>query len=108
MLVAALLVWGLTASAERLGARLGGLLAVFPVASTVLAVFAHFEGGADEVREVLRGLLLALNAFAVFCLVLGVALTQWGILASFGAALVATAGVQAGVVWFRLRKRRNA
>jgi hypothetical protein len=101
MVSAALLVLVLTAFAERLGPRLGGLLTTFPVASTVLAVFAHRQGGSAAVRAVLKGLLLALNAFAVFCVVLGVALVSWGLLPSFAAALLASVLVQAAVIAVR-------
>ena len=108
MAAAALLVWILTAFAQRLGPRLGGLLTPFPVASTVLAVFAHRQGGSEAVRAVLKGLILALNAFAVFCAVLGMALTAWGVLPSFSAALAATALVQAVVVLYGPGRRTRA
>jgi hypothetical protein len=98
MFASALLVLILTSLAERLGPRLGGLLAPFPVASTVLTVFAHREKGSEGARAVLKGLLLALNAFAAFCLVLGLALAAWGIIPSFVAALAAACLVQAGLV----------
>lgn len=103
MAAAALLVWGLTASAQRLGPRLGGLLTPFPVASTVLAVFAHRQGGSEAVRGVLKGLLLALNAFAVFCAVLALALTRTGLIESFAAAYL-TAGIVQGAIVLARKK----
>jgi len=105
MLAAALLVWALTSFAQRLGPRLGGLLTPFPVASTVLAVFAHLQGGSPGVRAVLKGLLLALNAFAVFCAVLAAALVAWGVGPSFGAALLCAGLVQAAVLALPRRRR---
>lgn len=79
MAAAAIMVLVLTALAQRLGPRLGGLLTPFPVASTVLAVFAHSQGGSAAARSVLKGLFLAFNSFAVFCAVLGAALTAGGL-----------------------------
>jgi hypothetical protein len=107
MLSAALLVWALTSFAQRLGPRLGGLLTPFPVASTVVTVFAHLQGGSEAVRAVLKGLLLALNAFAVFCAVLAATLVPWGLLAGFGTALVAALSVQAGILVFRKKHQAH-
>ena len=97
------LVWALTYFASTLGPRLGGLLTPFPVASTVLAVFAHRQGGSEAARAVLKGLLLALNAFAAFCAVLAVALLRFGLLESFGLALGAAVLVQASLLLARRR-----
>jgi hypothetical protein len=78
MAAAALLVLSLTALADRLGSRLGGLLAAFPVASSVLSVFAQRQGGREAVRAVIKGFLLALNSYAVFCAVLALGLAALG------------------------------
>lgn len=88
MFFAALLVLMLTGLAQRLGPRLGGLLTPFPVASTVVVVFAHLQGGRAAARAVLKGLFLSLNSFAVFCAVLGSTLTLMGLVPSFTAAIV--------------------
>jgi hypothetical protein len=102
---AAALVWGLTHFAEAIGPRLGGLLTPFPVASTVLAVFAHRQGGSEAARAVLKGMLLALNAFAVFCAVLVLALPRTGLIPSFAYGLAAALAVQAAMVGLRRLKR---
>jgi hypothetical protein len=94
-LSAAILVIGLTHFAQALGPRLSGFLTPFPVASTVLAVFAQRQGGGAAAVAVLKGLLLALNAFAVFCLVLVLTLPTLPIAASFGLALAASVALQA-------------
>lgn len=104
MAAAVSLVLMLTYSAEALGPRLGGLLTPFPVASTVLAVFAHRQGGSEAAIAVLKGLLLALNAFAAFCAVLVLALPRLGLIVSFALALLVAAAVQAAVLaWRRWR-----
>jgi hypothetical protein len=101
----ALLVWLLTHFAQALGPRLGGLLAPFPIASTVLTVFAHSQGGSEAARSVLKGLLLALNAFAVFCAVLALGLAPLGLAPAFGAALLAAAAAQGAMVWWQLKQQ---
>jgi hypothetical protein len=70
------LVLGLTAIAGWLGPQLSGLLAPFPVIATVLATFTHVQRGTDELRRLLRGLLSGFGAFALFCVVLAVALPR--------------------------------
>lgn len=101
MLSAAALVLALTFSARSLGPRLGGLLTPFPVASTVLAVFAHRQGASEAAVAVLKGLLLALNAFAVFCAALAFSLPRFSLPASFAFSLLAAVAVQAGVLLYR-------
>ncbi len=91
---AAALVLALTGLAERLGPRLGGLLTAFPVASTVLSAFAYRQGGRDAVLAVIKGLLVSLNAYAVFCAALSLALPL-GLLVGFAAALACAVAVQA-------------
>ena len=96
---AALLVLLLTYFAQALGPVLGGFLASFPVASTVLAVFAQRQGGGAAAVAVLKGLLLALNSFAGFCVVLCLALPTQSVAVSFSAALAVALAVQALVFW---------
>lgn len=98
MAAAAFMVLTLTGLAQRLGPRLGGLLTPFPVASTVLAVFAHSQGGSAAARSVLKGLFLAFNSFAVFCAVLAAVLTAGGLGLGFAAAVVAAGLTQAFVL----------
>jgi hypothetical protein len=105
LVVTALLVWLLTHFAQALGPTLGGLLTPFPIASTVLTVFAHRQGGSEAARSVLKGLLLALNAFAVFCAVLALGLAPLGLVPAFGAALLAAAAAQAAMVYWQLKRQ---
>jgi hypothetical protein len=75
---AALLVTLLTALAGALGPHLSGLLAPFPIIATVLAVFTHhFQGGPAAV-QLIRGLITGFFTFAVFFLVLALALEPYG------------------------------
>lgn len=108
MLSAAALVLVLTYSARSLGPRLGGLLTPFPVASTVLAVFAHRQGASEAAVAVLKGLLLALNAFAAFCAALVLTLPRFSLPASFAFSLLAAVAVQASVLLLRQRTQNPA
>jgi hypothetical protein len=68
------LVLALTAVSGWLGPQLSGLLAPFPVITTVLATFTHAQRGLDELLRLLRGLVSGFGAFALFCFSLSLAL----------------------------------
>ena len=92
MLAGAALVVLVTHFAANLGPQLSGLLAVFPVITSVLAVFSHRYSGYECTVLLLRGVLFGLIAFAAFCLALALLLPAWGIglgfLAAVGCALL--------------------
>ena len=81
-----MLVLSLTAVAGWLGPQLSGLLAPFPIISTVLATFTHAQRGADELMRLLRGMISGFLAFALFCFTLAVSLPHLHIAAAFGLA----------------------
>jgi hypothetical protein len=93
MVVATSFVIVLTSAAPLLGARLAGLLALFPLYGAVLAAFAHRIQGAGPAVGVLRGLLLGLFAFTSFFLVLAMWMPS-GIALAFGLAIAAALLVQ--------------
>lgn len=105
MVLATVVVLLITALAPRLGARLSGLLATYPLFAAILTAFAHHLQGAGAAVSVLRGLLFGLFAFAGFCLVLAVSLVPLGIAASFAAAIVVALTVQAISLWRLLPPR---
>jgi hypothetical protein len=105
MVLATAVVLVITALAPRLGARVSGVLATYPLFAAILTAFAHHLQGAGAAVSVLRGLLFGLFAFASFCLVLAVSLVHLGIAGAFGAAIVAALLVQALSLW-RLRPPR--
>lgn len=94
MLFAALLTLLTTTVAERIGTGWTGLVAMFPVMSTLLAVFSHRAQGPGFAALVLRGLATGLYALAAFCLVVALVLPQAGVAAAFAAAVAAAALVQ--------------
>lgn len=76
MLLTAALVLTVTGLARSLGAHWTGLITPFPVATSVLASFAHVQQGPRAATQLLRGLVLGLNTFVLFFVVLGLSLTR--------------------------------
>jgi uncharacterized membrane protein (GlpM family) len=94
MALGAVLVLTVTHFAENLGPSLSGVLAMFPVMNTVLALFTHRSAGSGAVIQLLRGMVYGLYAFATFCVVLAWALPRTGTGLAFLCALAAAAVVQ--------------
>jgi len=94
--VATALVVALTGLATALGARLTGLVAVFPVYVSVLAVFGQRGGGRDAALRLLRGVLLGLFSFAAFFVVLAAALDRIDTVTAYVCAAAAARAVQSG------------
>lgn len=97
------LVLALTAGSGALGAHLSGLLAPFPVITSVLAVFTHAHGGIAQVNVLLRNFLLGFYGFATFCFVLTIAMPTLSTVAAFGLATAAALGAQATTLLLRWR-----
>lgn len=97
------LVLTLTAISGALGPHLSGLLAPFPIVTSVLAVFTHAHGSVAQVLVLLRNFLFGFYGFAAFCFTLAVGLPTLGSAAAFGLATVAALVVQAAT--FLLRSR---
>jgi hypothetical protein len=71
-----------------------GLLAVFPVLSSVSAVFSQRIHGGAFVVQLLRARVTGLCSFTAFCFILAVSLPHLGLTVSFVAAVVAALLVQ--------------
>jgi hypothetical protein len=100
------LVLALTAVSGALGPHLSGLLAPFPIITSVLAVFTHAHGGVVQVSVLLRNFLFGFYGFAAFCFVLAVALPALATAAAFGLATAVALAVQAAIfflLWPRLQ-----
>lgn len=102
-LSALVLVVTLTAVSGALGPQLSGLLAPFPIVTSVLAVFTHIHGGVDQVRVLLRNFLIGFYGFAAFCFVLTVSLPDLETAAAFTTALVAALATQTATFVLRTR-----
>jgi hypothetical protein len=94
MAAGALLTLAVTLVAASVGSRWSGLLAVFPLLSTVLAVSSHRRQGATFIAALLRSMLLGFIAFAAFCATLAWALPRQPMAAAFGLALTVCLLVQ--------------
>ncbi len=101
---AAALVLTLTAIAGWLGPRLSGLLAPFPIITSVLAAFTLVQRGAVEAVRLLRGMLCGFVAFALFCATLAATLEDLGTAAAFALATCVALVAQA-IVLAVLRRR---
>jgi hypothetical protein len=100
---ALLLVLGLTAASGALGPHLSGLLAPFPIITSVLAIFTYAHAGVDQVVLLLRNFLLGFYGFAAFCFVLAISLPDLSTAAAFGAATAAALIVQSATLVLRSR-----
>jgi hypothetical protein len=88
MLSAAVSVLLVTFSARRLGSRLSGFLAMFPVMSSVLVGFSHRCIGRAFAVALLRGMTLGYFSFATFCLVVSLLLREQSIAEAFSISLL--------------------
>jgi len=94
-IVATGVVLVLAALATTIGARLTGLLAVYPLYSAVLAAFAYRLEGRAAAVGLLRGLLVGLFSFAAFYSTLALTLSRLNLGAAFACAIAAALTVQA-------------
>lgn len=102
--VAALcLVLALTAISGALGPHLSGLLAPFPIITSILAVFTHAHSGVNQLGVLLSNFLIGFYGFAAFCFALAVALPGLETGVAFGLAAAVALAVQALVFLQRSR-----
>jgi hypothetical protein len=97
------LVLMLTAVSGALGPYLSGLLAPFPIITSVLAVFTHSHGGSAQVTVLLRNFLFGFYGFAAFCFALAVTSPGLATGAAFGLATAAALVVQTTTLLLRTR-----
>ncbi|HEX5309641.1 MAG TPA: hypothetical protein VFW38_11240 [Solirubrobacteraceae bacterium] len=102
------LVLALTALAGQLGAKLSGLLAPFPVVASVLAVFTHALHGEEDLQRIMRGFVLGLVAYALFCFALAESLDSLSIAASFAVAVATALATQSIALTLSWRRRAGA
>jgi uncharacterized membrane protein (GlpM family) len=78
MIAGALLTLAVTLLASTVGDRWSGLLAVFPVLGSVMAVFSQQTRGPAFTAALLRATATGMYSFSAFCLVLTLALPSLG------------------------------
>lgn len=100
--VTGVLVLGVTTASSALGPQWTGLLAPFPIATSVVAAFVHAQHGPVVTARVLSGTLVGLLGFSAFCLSVSVLVRPIGATAFVLGAVVAVA-----VQLLALRTRRT-
>ena len=99
LLATATLVILLTGLADQLGSALSGLLNAFPVLTTIIAAFTHAQRGRAPMVAFLDGYLQSVVGFALFCLVMAVALTPLGLTRALLAALTIQLSSHGLLLW---------
>jgi hypothetical protein len=99
LVATATLVLVLTGLAERMGATLSGLLNAFPVLTTIVASFTHAQRGRAAVVAFLNGYLQAVVGFALFCVVMALALNPLGLAPALTAALAVQLAAHGFLLW---------
>lgn len=104
MVVAVALVLFTTGIADKVGSGWTGLIAMFPLLSTILAVFSHAGQGPGFAVTMLRALAKGLYALTSYCVVIALFLPEWGVALTYLAAVAAALVTQ----WFtRPRRAQN-
>ena len=91
MATATVLVFAVTALAERVGPAWSGMLSCFPVLICVMTVSAHIRNGVDGARRTLYGTVAACFSFAVFFATVALCLPHLPLAAGYALALFAVA-----------------
>jgi len=102
--IATTLVFLLTAVAPTLGSHATGLVSPFPVFGGVLAAFAHRHFAPGDAQRVLRNVVVASFAFALFFLIVGVLLERSNLLVTYLVAAFAAIFVNALLFTWLVRK----
>ena len=107
MVIATAFVVLLTTLAPSLGPRLTGLLAPFPLFTTILIAFAHHQSGPAAAINVVRGVLMGLFSYAGFFFVLATLLVPVGIGPAFAIAIIAELAMQGLMLWLLQRSTQS-
>ncbi len=86
MASAAAMVLAITGSALLLGARWSGLLSLFPIFASVMAVFSHRENGPAAAHHLLSGVIVGSLSSASFLLSVGLMIRQHSLPCTYGIA----------------------
>jgi uncharacterized membrane protein (GlpM family) len=106
MAAGAALTLAVTLAAATMGGRVSGLLAAFPLLSTVVSVTTHRRQGGPYIAALLRAMLSGLYAMAAFCAALALALPRLPLAAALGVAVGAAMAMQVVTGRVGARQRR--
>ncbi len=90
MVAAVGLTFAITEYAPVLGPTLSGLLIPFPIYTSVMVTSLHRGQGATSVFQFLRGAIVSSFTPALFWLIVGSTIVQWGIGPSYALAIAAS------------------
>ncbi|MGF6968208.1 putative membrane protein (GlpM family) [Paraburkholderia sp. WC7.3g] len=107
MLAGALLTLAVTTASASMGPAWSGVLSVFPLLGSVLAVSAQRAHGADFVALLMRGMVVGRGSFAAFFAVTAMLLPLYGVAMGFACAAVVSVVVQ-GLTRRMLSGQRSA
>lgn len=99
MAITAVLVLLITSASVRLGPRLSGVLAMFPVYVAILTIFAQRKGPAPAL-QLLRGVLVGLFSGVGFFVALGGLIERLGVAGGFAVAIAVALAAQAASLAF--------
>jgi hypothetical protein len=99
------LLLSVTAAAKAMGPDWSGVMAAFPIASSILGVFSSLSNGKDGPALLFRGSLLGSYSYIAFSAALILALPRWGLGLGFATATASAVAVQIGALF--LSGRRN-
>ncbi len=102
--VAAAMVFALTSVAAHLGPTASGILAPFPIITSVLAGFSTAHETRATTLQLLRNMVRGFYAFAGFLFTVAVSVEPLGTAAAFIAAIAVTVAVQATFLLWDLRR----
>ncbi|MEV8513745.1 hypothetical protein [Dactylosporangium sp. NPDC051484] len=101
----AVLVLVVTWASAAIGPAATGVLAPFPIATSVVAAFALARDGSAGAVRMLRGVPGGLVGFAVFCLMVALLVERLGTYGAFGLALLVTLIAQLATLYAIARYR---
>lgn len=104
VIFAFLLVLGITHFAEILGHKYSGLLTVFPIAGSAIAIFSHRNHSAAHAVQSLHSMMLGLLSMLTFFYI-AAASTSVNFAVSILMAALAALAVQGGILLFKYARR---
>jgi hypothetical protein len=96
---AALLTLAITATANRLGPLLSGILGTYPVVTTVVTTFTHHQLGRESAIAMMRSSILTWFGFVSCFVVIGLTLKSYGLATSLSLGALAAVGTTIAVFW---------
>ena len=84
-------------TADVMGPQLSGIMSTYPVIVTVVGTFTHHRWGREAVWHMLRGITASLVGFVAFFLIVGLALSGLGLIASYALAAAVALTMTSGL-----------